>query len=254
MSKYKIIYHYNDGTSDEDTNLGNYFPTRDEADSAGMMAISHKENNLRDFEIVELDTEGNTSNIINRTDNDVRYCYKCGSSISAGIAFCPYCGTPLNEQQYGLPSNYNEHGWDDNDKETSYHFTKTLFMVLCLLSSIACLAGLFMPYVSAYIISVSLQDLTKGEGDFPLFIAVAVIGMVFAAFKLFLGCALDGILFFVIHSIDTNVYWSEISSVGAYVNKGIGFYAITGGAICLTVFGITGFVEKIRYKKYKKTT
>lgn len=254
MNKYKIIYHFKDGTIEEDNNLGNYFETQDEADAAGMEALYHKDNNIRDFEIVDSET------LIpaNTTSNEIRYCFKCGSNLSTGISFCPYCGTPLKEQgnssQSQTDDNRYEPTYNDASAGSGYEITKTLFMVLCLAGGIACFAGIFLPYVSASFLgtslSASLQELMKGEGDFPIFVAVAVIGIVLAMFKLFLGCAIDGVLFIIIHSIDTQDYWKELS--GSYVSKGAGYYAMIGGAICLIIFGITGSVEKMKYKHFQK--
>ena len=249
MKKYKIIYQFLNGTTEEDNNLGNYFATRDEANSAGMVAMNHNENNIRGFEIVECEAMVPA----NANNNDIRYCFKCGSSLSAGVLFCPYCGTPLKEQGNTYRSQPDTRYEPTNNRVgvvSSYDSTKTLFMVLCLASSIACLVGLFMPYVSASLlgssISKSLQELTNGEGDFPIFVAVAVVGIVLSLFKEFFGCVLDGIAFLVVHSIDTDEYWSGLS--GSIASKGVGYYVMVGGAIFLIIFGITGFVEKIKYK------
>ena len=261
MIKYKIIYKFNNGTSEDDTNFDNYFETRDDADLAGMAAMSLRENNIRDFEIKEVEVEV-PDNVIskevsNTTGNDVRFCFKCGANISPGIVFCPYCGTPLNEQGQNVNAVSNTgYGYSNNRAgvASSYDATKNIYMVLCLIGGISCLAGLFLPYVSASFlgtsISKSLQELTNSGGDFPIFVAVAAIGIVLALFKQFLGCSIDGILFIVFHNIDTKDYWSNISSSSsaAFASKGVGYYAMLGGAACLILFGLVGSIEKIKYK------
>ena len=40
MSKYKIIYHWTDGTVDEDDNYGQYWSSESEADEAGLYGLS----------------------------------------------------------------------------------------------------------------------------------------------------------------------------------------------------------------------
>ena len=40
MSKYKIIYHWSDGTDDEDDNYGEYYGSEEEAYEAGMYGLS----------------------------------------------------------------------------------------------------------------------------------------------------------------------------------------------------------------------
>lgn len=253
MNKYKIIYHFNDGTTDEDNNSGNYFTTREKAYAAGMLLLNQDEFNIHNFEIVEIAT----TMPVSTTYNDIHYCYKCGSELGAGVLFCPYCGTPLKK-----PVNNSRLQPDDNHESkinrvptgSSYDSTKTLFMVLCLIGSTACLAGIFMPYVSTSFlgssISKSLQELTNSGGDFPFFVAIAVLGIVLSFFKNFLGCVIDGVAFIVLHSFDTKDYWSRLS--GTIASKGVGYYAMVGGAICLILFGLVGFVENIKYKRSLK--
>ncbi|MBQ6213448.1 MAG: hypothetical protein IJJ57_11220 [Ruminococcus sp.] len=40
MAKYKIIYHWTDGTEDEDDNYGEYWDSEAEANEAGLYGLS----------------------------------------------------------------------------------------------------------------------------------------------------------------------------------------------------------------------
>ena len=40
MAKYKIIYHWSDGSEDEDDNYGEYYSSEEEANEAGLYGLS----------------------------------------------------------------------------------------------------------------------------------------------------------------------------------------------------------------------
>lgn len=40
MAKYKIIYHWTDGSEDEDDNYGIFYDSEEEADAAGLYGLS----------------------------------------------------------------------------------------------------------------------------------------------------------------------------------------------------------------------
>ena len=40
MAKYKIVYHYSDGTTDEDDNYGDFYSTKKEAEEEGEYGLS----------------------------------------------------------------------------------------------------------------------------------------------------------------------------------------------------------------------
>ncbi len=40
MGKYKILYHWRDGTEEEDDNYGDFYSSKEEADEAGLYGLS----------------------------------------------------------------------------------------------------------------------------------------------------------------------------------------------------------------------
>lgn len=40
MTKYKLLFHYSDGTDEEDDNDGRYYDTEEQADAAGLDGLS----------------------------------------------------------------------------------------------------------------------------------------------------------------------------------------------------------------------
>ena len=43
MAKYKIIFHWSDGTEDEDDNYGSYYNSKNEAEEAGLYGLGCRE-------------------------------------------------------------------------------------------------------------------------------------------------------------------------------------------------------------------
>lgn len=55
MGKYKVIYHYTDGTTDEDDNYGVFYESEEEANEAGLYGLSCAK---QGGEILELSNPG----------------------------------------------------------------------------------------------------------------------------------------------------------------------------------------------------
>ena len=76
MAKYMIIYHYSDGTSEEDDNYGDFYSSWEEADQEGLYGLSCMElggeilemSNPGDYPFDKSDYEGNTYEIVEVDD------------------------------------------------------------------------------------------------------------------------------------------------------------------------------------------
>lgn len=55
MAKYKIVYHWSDGSSDEDDNDGDYYDSESEAESAGEYGLGCRRQGA---EILEMSNPG----------------------------------------------------------------------------------------------------------------------------------------------------------------------------------------------------
>ena len=72
MAKYKIIYHWTDGTDDEDDNYGEYYNSEEEAEEAGEYGLSccklggqiFEMSNPGDYPFNESDYENDTFEIV----------------------------------------------------------------------------------------------------------------------------------------------------------------------------------------------
>ena len=127
------------------------------------------------------------------------------------------------------------------------------FMILTLIGGILCVAGVFLPYVKAsawvYNVEYSFQDLAKS--DFVIFVAVGAICVLFGVLRLFLLDTLGGILYAIMLYVDSHDYWENLrsNSYGAMASKGAGYYCMLIGCIMLIVFGLSGFIIKLKNKR-----
>lgn len=72
MAKYKIIYHYANGTTDEDDNYGAFYESEEAADDAGLYGLSCARlggeilelSNPGDYPFDESDYEDNTFEVV----------------------------------------------------------------------------------------------------------------------------------------------------------------------------------------------
>ena len=116
-----------------------------------------------------------------------------------------------------------------------------------------CVAGVFLPYVKAsawvYNVEYSFQDLAKS--DYVIFVAVGAICVLFGVLRLYLLDTLGGILYAIMFYVDSHDYWENLKSDsrGAMASKGAGYYCMLIGCIMLIVFGLSGFIMKLKNKK-----
>ena len=183
-------------------------------------------------------------------------CSNCGEAYEGNPRFCPNCGAPLNPEDaqatnnmYNRPQNVPAAAGTNSGTPGS----TIAFMILTLIGGIMCVAGVFLPYVKAtawvYNVEYSFQDLAKS--DYVIFVAVGAICVVFGLFKLYLLGALGGILYAIMFYVDSHDYWENLKSDsrGAMASKGAGYYCMLIGCIILIVFGLSGFIMKLKNKK-----
>ena len=142
---------------------------------------------------------------------------------------------------------------ETSTKESQNNQNTVVFMVLVLIGGIMCVAGVFLPFVKAsvwaYNVEYSFQDLAKS--DYVIFIAAGALCVLFGLFKLYLLDTLGGILYAIMLYVDSHDYWENIKSDsrGAMASKGAGYYCMLIGCIILIVFGLSGFIMKMKNKK-----
>lgn len=183
-------------------------------------------------------------------------CTNCGEAYEGNPRFCPNCGAPLNAEDaqavnnvYNRPQNMSATANTNSGTSGS----TIAFMILTLIGGIMCVAGVFLPYVKAsawvYNVEYSFQDLAKG--DYVIFIAVGALCVLFGLFKLYLLDTLGGILYAIMFYVDSHSYWEHLrsDSNGAMASKGAGYYCMLIGCIMLIVFGLSGFIMKLKNKK-----
>ena len=130
-----------------------------------------------------------------------------------------------------------------------------IFMVLILIGGIMCTVGVFLPYVKAsswmYNVEYSFQELAKN--DYVLFIAVGALCIVFGLVRLNLLSMVGGIIYAIMFYVDSHNYWERIKSdsSSAMASKGIGYYCMLIGCIIVIVFGLSGFLTKLKNKTGK---
>lgn len=72
MAKYKVIYHWTDGTKDEDDNYGEFYDSEEEANEVGIYGLSCAEqggkilemSNRGDYPYDESDYEDDTFEVV----------------------------------------------------------------------------------------------------------------------------------------------------------------------------------------------
>lgn len=169
-------------------------------------------------------------------------------------AFCPYCGMALSQvnETMGKQDNHNP-----QDTQRSNVLSRIFaFRIAIVIGSIMCVGGLFLPFIKVTVfgtvVEKSFTQLVASH-NYMLFIGIAIIGFLGAAFEAFSVSAVSGLLYGILLYLSTHSYFQEMQGEqkGFFIVKGIGYYCVWIGLLVMLIFAILGAV--VKYKERIKS-
>ena len=127
--------------------------------------------------------------------------------------------------------------------------------ILCVLGAIAVIVGAVVPYLSIYGESVSLCD--DGIKDIglitgPVFIAVAVIGLILAVIRIPVGSLVAGVVALALSikngsDNELKLAMDFVNAFGMEAKFGIGHYLLIAGSALMVIGGMLPLFKKSQY-------
>lgn len=180
------------------------------------------------------------------------FCGSCGKEINEGATFCPNCGAAIKPKSAATNTQPNGNFQQSfNAQQLMSGITSNPNLnIFGIIAGVILLLSAFLPFASISVFGSSMSVSLIDGGDGVIVIILALVGIVFSVLGKNIVVIVSGVistlLFFVELAQMTSSYEDEFMNelASSMIHKGIGFYFLLIGAVCLIIAGIVGIRQK----------